>query len=236
MLLYELTTSHTPKALVNNRDVVLNLIKKYCSDYYSILRHNPPLYRSLSVMSGIPDIFIANSREDRVPKDTALMYQEAIDKKLKEAGFNALRGNSIFCISDVGGAYFSKKYIIFPINGFNYTWCPTADLTEKYELTYGNWDTATENLEDMQFKSKMGDDYSANVALTKKPEYKMYYDLLDLTPKEFVVKYKFTNQNLNVALDLGYEVYVHGQYIAIYDNIWKDWYYQDDKISDMLGI
>ena len=50
--------------------------------------------------------------------------QDVYDKSIAKAGFKALRSNSIFTSGDSSLAFGfgSSRYIIFPVNGFNFTW------------------------------------------------------------------------------------------------------------------
>lgn len=70
------------------------------------------------------------SWEDREPKDSDDLLSRHFDDMLKKLGFKALRSNSIFVTSAFTTAkYFGTPYIIFPINGFDYTYTAFMDLT-----------------------------------------------------------------------------------------------------------
>jgi hypothetical protein len=62
-------------------------------------------------------IWLVSHREElagRVP---------SVLKVVKEAGFTTLRGNSLFCNSSLNKAdNWGKPYVIFPLNGFSYTY------------------------------------------------------------------------------------------------------------------
>lgn len=93
------------------------------------------LYRGIThtKMSGsIPDIFIGRPRTTRLALDTPESIQDAFDNQLKARNFTALRSNSIFCVSNVEYTFrYGRPYVIFPVNGFSFTWSPRiSDLTE----------------------------------------------------------------------------------------------------------
>lgn len=112
---------------------VSNFIKKNCSEILEIYKEtNKLLYRGFN--DKMPPIFIGNPRRDRWTKDTPQMYQTAIDNKLRDEGFKALRNNSIFCTSKVTRAMqYGIVYTIFPTNGFNYTW--SSSIYDMYAET-----------------------------------------------------------------------------------------------------
>lgn len=147
------------------------------------------LYRGQGLRDDVnKEIFIGKPRMDRMPKDTFPAIHHALDKKLKAAGFLARRGNSLFVTSaeDRANSY-GRKYVIFPLDGFKYTWTPIAqDLTSDLGLY----------------------DYSNSRFAT---------DLQTLNAYAFVETYDFKNSSeLERALLNGNEVYIRGTYIAIY--------------------
>lgn len=63
---------------------------------------------------------------NRIPVDTEPKMQKEIDYRLKAAGFIALRSNSVFATSSFGdawtyGSVSGSLYVIFPLNGFDWT-------------------------------------------------------------------------------------------------------------------
>jgi hypothetical protein len=88
------------------------------------------LYRGLNANA---DIFIGRPRENRKAKDTSAPLHREMDKLFSAAGFTALRSNSIFCSGDINTAdTYGDLYIIFPINGFSFTWSPIVDDLYQY--------------------------------------------------------------------------------------------------------
>lgn len=74
------------------------------------------------------DIYIANPRTDRQPVDTKPFIQEIIDSYLITAGFTAVRGNSVFCTGSLSAAEgYGGAYMIFPLDGFKFTWSTKHD-------------------------------------------------------------------------------------------------------------
>jgi hypothetical protein len=135
-------------------------------------------------------VIMGRSREDRAPKDTPQFIQDRFDRTLKKAGFTALRANSIFCTSDKRyAASYGQLFVIFPIDGFTYSW-----------------------------SAKAYDFYTA-FAMYEGPDSEFYQDLKTLSPMDFVKKYEYKNNiGLEKALENRHEVCISGSYIAIEDN------------------
>ncbi len=179
-------------------------IQKNCSDILKIYRKaDDILLRGVDYSS---NAFKSSSPTNRTPLDTDTNFQRLIDNKLKEAGFSALRSNSIFCTGSQGQAInYGYTYLIFPINGFTYTWCPTDDLTNEYDLNSSIWNLAYIYYQNKNLETHI----SKNVGL------QFFYDLKILSPQQFIKKYHFNNKHLLTALNEKYEVYIHGKYVAI---------------------
>lgn len=152
------------------------IIESDCSNILKIFRScNKVLFRGIKSEKSIIN---GQSPINRKPMDTTLDLQELIDSKLRAAGFKALRSNSIFCASDYFSTeYYGNPYIIFPINGFDFSFCRYADLHEELKL------------------SKQ--------------------ELENLSPEEFVSTLKYNNTNIKIALKKSMEICIHGNYIAV---------------------
>jgi len=111
-----------------------SLIQRDCQPFL-LESNNKPLYR------GINDLNTVESRvsftkltvhQERIPRDTNPFEHEYVIKAMKDAGFNAHRGNSIFCQASTVGLYdYGEVYVIFPIGDFNVTWSNViVDWTE----------------------------------------------------------------------------------------------------------
>lgn len=98
------------------------LIKPNCKE---ALRY---CYRSGDLMfrgfNGTQPIIRGRSFENRRPLSSDPVMTQEFDKRLAALGFKALRKNSIFVTSNsIMASDFGKPYIIFPIDGFDYTYC-----------------------------------------------------------------------------------------------------------------
>jgi hypothetical protein len=84
---------------------------------------------------------VGQSHKKRKTKDTSSAIQTGVDKVLASKGFTALRHNSIFTSSRVEIASdYGIPYIIFPKNGFSFTWSPKIqdfyhDFIEEHDIT-----------------------------------------------------------------------------------------------------
>jgi len=118
-----------------NRFKIISFIEKNCTEILELYgAYRKALYRginrevpgTLHLKDG--DVFFGKSPEDRRPTDIPLNIQTAIDKHLKDVGFTALRSNSIFCHPNfILAQGYGEPYIIFPIDGFTYSWCTSAE-------------------------------------------------------------------------------------------------------------
>lgn len=139
---------------------------------------------------GKPRIYLGNSIINRTPKTTRIEIHNKLEEILKQTGFIARRTNSLFVTSYLNQAVgYGYPYIIFPFDGFKYSWCRTAqDLTVKYELDFPYETTKSEFVKDMNI----------------------------LSPNEFIEKYKFENNtDLFSALQRSHEILIYGAYAAI---------------------
>ncbi len=209
---------YNKKKISSDTNKIIKYIQTYCSDFLPIYKKFGPLFRGMQGSENVATVW--SSPVGRQPKDTDRLFQKAIDKKLKEAGFTALRSNSAFCTSSHRFAsQFNDTHIIFPKNGFTYTWCPTDDLTEKYQLL-NNWNNCKyQYIEFLKTKK---------IPRNADSSFNFYVDLKNMSPENFINKYKFTNKNLGEAIIKNYEVYIHGKYVAI-----NDYYF--NKIISMVN-
>lgn len=104
------------------------------------------LYRGL--FNSAPEMFHGRPRENRQPLNKhRLQSQLMFDAALSKQGIKANRSNSIFCSGDLSQAYVyadndKDVYLIFPINGFDFSWSPhVRDLVS--EPNY-RWNQQTE--------------------------------------------------------------------------------------------
>jgi hypothetical protein len=185
----------------------VEFIKANCSDILKVYQKTNPifLYRGIGGDDDQDDtplkkIIRGNSPIDREPLSTDPRISELLDTTLTKAGFSAIRSNSIFCVgNEYTASNYGDVYVIFPVNGFTYSWCATAeDLTSDYELEYGFWGN--------YYKSHDPNDLAEGFVR----------DLVTLPPKSFVKKYQFiSNRDIITAIKTGKEVLIHGKYVAI---------------------
>lgn len=133
--------------------------------------------------------FFMTTQPGRRPINTPISLQKNIDKKLQTMGFKALRGNSLFCsvgMSDEeygGGDFGIIDYIIFPVNGFNFTWSSQlSDLT--IDINYID-------------------------AETRKEQNEIARSIRDMTPQQFVSNFDFHNDDFMGALQTDIEPREH---------------------------
>jgi hypothetical protein len=105
------------------------LIEQNCSDALSVMKETGKLlYRGIRRRSAQFPIFHGRSRENRKTLDSSEKTQLTIDFYLGNSGFTALRSNSIFCTSKSSFATnYGTVYLIFPFNGFDFTWSEVID-------------------------------------------------------------------------------------------------------------
>jgi hypothetical protein len=102
-------------------DKFYSLIERDCSDaLYAMKKTGKLLYRGIKGHQ--LDIFHGKSRNYRQPLDSYENTQKNIDFYLRNSGFTALRSNSIFCTSGHAAGGYGTTYLIFPIDGFDFTW------------------------------------------------------------------------------------------------------------------
>ncbi len=194
----------SPTIYINDKAKILNILHEQCSDIFNLCqKNNAYLYRG-SYDNENAFSFLSKSPEDRSPSLSNVEISDKIDDKLEEAGFTALRSNSIFCSgSKTQARLYGALFIIFPINGFTYTWSSKIrDLTIDLRITNAA-------IEDYIF-SKNRFDLSAEELITADT-----FKSLKLQPKEFITKYQFKKYNLLDALKSGHEIYIHGNYFAL---------------------
>lgn len=97
-------------------------IETHCSEFLKVAAPlRKFLYRGQDD-TALP-IFVGYPRANRQPKDTDEDAQKALDKALTLMGFKALRGNGLFTTPSYSQAEgYGNAYMIFPKNGFSFTW------------------------------------------------------------------------------------------------------------------
>lgn len=124
------------------------LIHKNCKQIVHIYDTNDGEYFYRGLANTKEPFLVGQSKENRAPRQTKPQVQVRMDKVLGKLGFTALRSNSIFVTSDyttARGVYASAAgivYVIFPLDGFTYTWSPNVhdffvDGIDPYTKGYG---------------------------------------------------------------------------------------------------
>ena len=138
MRICEIAPGEKRNVQISKFDEVWNrLIVPNCSEILKIYSSsNKLLYRRTKKYTN--KIFRGTSRNDRRPLDSYLFLSELFDIGLKYLGMTALKSNSIFASNDRSGTYQfgHNDYIIFPIDGFKYTYTKFADLTLNNEFEF----------------------------------------------------------------------------------------------------
>lgn len=185
----------------------VSFIEKNCTDILELYRnYGKYFYRGINISIGFhsisknSNIYFGKAPENRRPIDTPFWMQKQLDIQLNGAGFKALRSNSIFCIGNKTAAFgYGEAYMIFPVNGFDYSWCNSAvDLFKEFIQA--------------NFKCPWEDSPSR----TEKEEAdKFKEDIYRMSPQEFIEYYGFKDNDLSHALVKEHEVLIHGDYVAI---------------------
>jgi hypothetical protein len=180
----------------NPKQDIVGFVQKHCSKILEVYRTTGK--RLLRGIRSDAKIILEKSPTNRYPKDTNSKVSAMLDEALLKEGFTAIRSNSIFCVSDLWEAahYGDHVYDIFPIDGFSYSWCATADdLTSKFHLDSIYW-------------TYEGDEDN--------PHNQFVSDLMHMPSKEFLDTYRFKdNIDIDHAIEAEHEVLIHGRYVAI---------------------
>ncbi len=183
---------------VINKNSIINTIQTKCSDILSVYQKNQVYLYHGGKLGDTPQMF--KTEKKRIPKDTPENIQKFVDQLLKKAGFTALRSNSLFCTGDINEAWgygsYNAPYIIFPFNGFQFTW---SKIINDFTLYFGLTDMFIAN------------EYFALVNGIPKPT----KTLTDMTPKQFISKFKFSNTNITAAIKSKQEILISGKFIAV---------------------
>ena len=107
---------------------LVSFIEAHCQEYLQMSKlAGGFLYRGIARNLNRAPIFIGNSSDNRPPRNTAPNIQKIADEYLKIGGFKALRSNSVFCGNIDQASEYGDIYIIFPIDGFDFTWSMNHD-------------------------------------------------------------------------------------------------------------
>lgn len=221
------------------------VIAKRCTEIIKIyLDTNRFLYRGVEDM---PPAFRGMSRENRWPKDSDHRISLMFDQLLAANGMVALRGNSIFTTSYKQGARsFGPTYIIFPFDGFNFTYTNQkddlvlGDLTslmdmdvfwhfqKKFQQCRANMDpakadTISERYAWIDWQTKSIDDAINTLKrmCVDDPEVEALTPEQLISPETIKKRYNPRNTNLAYAMEEELEIYISGQYYALLDDRYR---------------
>lgn len=175
---------------INN---ALTQIKTRCQQFIRSTKiTNKFLYRGIFSDN---EFFKQSSPANRWPIGQSRSEQMMLDYILKLTGFTSLRSNSICCTANESSIEnFGDPYIIFPIDGFTFTWSSTI------EDIGGNSPLFTK-LHDW-VSPKNSASRTGNIP-TK------------IEATAFINEFDFRHEQMPAALESGNEITIHGDYFAI---------------------
>lgn len=189
---------------------IFDFINMNCSEFLSMtapsatsltskFRYRSGLFRGM--LHTTDDAFVGSSKDRNSINQSAQKYQELCDLYLKLAGYKALRSNSVFCSTDYNRIKeFGNSYLIFPINGFKFTYALAAGPATEY--LYPN---SIDSIDDAP-----GD----QIELKK-------------NAKEFVRINEFKKTNLKYAMSHHHDIWFIGKYVALsikkFSRDWEDY-------------
>jgi len=117
------------------------VLQKNCKQALSAFKKANVLYRGSKPHGSA---YLGRSVKNRTPMDTPNPVQSNLDQLFLSAGYKAVRGNSIFVSGDADTAdEYGHLYIIFPIDGFNFTW--STKISDLYSfLHHGGYETGSD--------------------------------------------------------------------------------------------
>ncbi len=227
------------KALAKNCKEIIKVYKELNRNDFSRGRF---LYRGIRSSD---DALYGKPFDARKPKDSNRDLHELVNGTINNLGLPANRENSMFVTGDRGQAsgYGNSLYIMFPIDGFTFTWSQTVkdlvldsskrqDLLDKEVIS-----KIREMVKNAKAKSKepsefpiydpddlfySGYDYDNHRAkVSRAIEQGLLPDeaqkLLDtlITDDSIQDHFKFTDQNLFNAILSDKEIYIRGDYYAV---------------------
>lgn len=193
---------------------VIAFIKKHCSNFINdgVTKSNKFLYRGVSENKVKSEkSFIGKSLDFRPSSirnnEVNIKYQIIFDLLLKYAGFDALRTNSIFCTSNINTAssYIGKDgntFIIFPMNGFKYTYSDIHSGKSAYQFKY----------------DKLHFNVYYNIDATQTPNSNFQKEVINnikLICNKFIKENKLHKTNISKAMIVNDDIWFTGQYVAV---------------------
>jgi hypothetical protein len=172
---------------------VIPLVQQHCTQSLHAMRETGKyLYRGIK--QSPPLVFLGQSRNNRNPSASPGQFQRNVDAAFNMAGFKALRSNSIFVSSSISEAKnysYEGVYLIFPVDGFSFTWSPR--ISDLYIDEYNIFDDYTKRT--LFFRE---DDASPELL------------------KEFLERSLYRNTDFTSAIESTNEIMISGKYYAIH--------------------
>lgn len=165
-------------------------IENHCSRAVAASKQTKRLlFRGLSGDTGYlrhrENIFLGNPRDDRKTRAMSDSLAIKLNKEMRLWGFEATRDNSIFCTSHrESTGTFGYPYVIFPLNGFKFTWSKhikdlnyaIGDYTKDYsDLFYGEQMSSLIELAEFQKDNYKAALLSGNEVMIKGNYVALYY-------------------------------------------------------------
>lgn len=191
MLISELEHGEKEELYHFAKEKYINLVLSDCSEAVSAMKEvGKFLYRGVR---NAPDTQFKG--KSRINRDTTGLPEvvSTLDKMMKAVGITATRTESMPTTTTLHHTkVFGEAFIIFPINGFSFSWSPKI-------RDFGIYRHA--NLRTLPDLFRVHD--------------KPFMDRQSKDPKEIVIdKLQYTNQDLASALMSGNEIGIHGEYYA----------------------
>jgi hypothetical protein len=216
------------RVIAPNCSEIIEVYQKTGRYLYRGAKNNPPIYRGRSL-------------DARRPTNSHNVLSDLFNKMLAANGMTALRNNSIFTSSSRSLAKnFGTIYVVFPINGFNFTYTNELDivldsigefiegriyneLNQKFASAWasqGNdaWRVDWISTDNVHLNPIQQLQLAINRLKTMLPKDLDIQDLsIDqlINPQTFADIFDPSNTNLEHAIKSILEVYIQGQYYAI---------------------
>jgi hypothetical protein len=193
-----------PESFRRNFKGLWETIENNCSDALKSYHDaGTMLYRGVNVSKPIKSFLGQNRDQRNVVSGSNPVIGKICDLLMKEAGFKALRGSSIFCGSKYEAARWGRVlYNIFPINGFSFA----------YSLNHTGCSAGSYRYSDLLYE-KIKKYYESDLINAKFPLTKSQ---LKLVSQQFVDDNQMNQTDLIPALQYGKDVWITGRYIALH--------------------
>jgi len=220
-----------PGAVIGQKDTtvakIAKFIEKNCTEALAaVSRADQLIFRGIVERHTKGPVFLGSSRErDRTVDGTSsALAMKICDTYLRTGGFEALRGNSIFCGDESEAKKWGELYMIFPINGFKFTYSidHTGSNADDYMLP--------------ACRSGVGDYFSNALGKVKCPvlskipnPIELNKKFLEIEAQKFIKTNKFRKTNLAHCLQLGHDFWFVGNFLAVHHKY-------RNKLNKLLGI